>query len=239
MFGYKKGAFTGAYKDTPGLFEKADGGTVFLDEVGDISPYMQQALLRVIQEKEIQPIGGKPQKVDVRIISATNQDLVSHCESRDFRWDLYYRLAVAELEVPTLKERGPDEIKEMIHYFLKQKKKELKKQRMLKIDKDALQFLLNYPYPGNIRELENLVESLYVFCDERVTLSDIPARFSNIPAEESLHWKDAEKAHIKRVLKLKNGNQRQAWLALGYGSLNTLKKKIEEYGIEVRERYEV
>lgn len=232
MFGYKKGAFTGAYKDTPGLFEKADGGTVFLDEIGDISPYMQQALLRVIQEKEIQPIGGKPKKIDVRIISATNKDLIKMCEEETFRWDLYYRLAVAELELPTLLERGPGEIREMIHYFLKQKKKELKKERLLTIDKKALQFLKNYPYPGNIRELENLIESFYVFCDEQITIDDIPSRIQQIPEEESLHWKDAEKAHIKRVLQLKNGNQRQAWLALGYGSLNTLKKKIEEYGIK-------
>ncbi len=233
MFGYKKGSFTGADKDTPGLFEKADGGTIFLDEVGDISPYMQQALLRVIQEKEIQPIGGKTKKVDVRIISATNKDLVELCKEQKFRWDLYYRLAVAELELPTLQKRGPAEIKSMIEYFLKQKKKGLKKEKILKIDKKAQQFLLNYPYPGNIRELENLVESFYVFCDDTVTLADIPSRMQEVPEEQSLNWKDAEKAHIKRVLDLKNGNQRQTWLALGYGSLNTLKKKIEEYRIGV------
>ncbi len=231
MFGYKKGAFTGAEKDTPGLFEKANGGTIFLDEIGDISPYMQQALLRVIQEKEIQPVGDKTKKIDVRIISATNNDLIGLCNEQKFRWDLYYRLAVAELELPTMQQRGPDEIRTMIDYFLKQKKKGLKKEKILKVDKDAMHFLINYPYPGNIRELENLIESLYVFCDEKVTLADIPSRMQDVPEEQSLNWKDAEKAHIKRVLALKNSNQRQAWLALGYGSLNTLKKKIEEYRI--------
>ncbi|MFN6014206.1 MAG: RNA repair transcriptional activator RtcR family protein, partial [Flavobacteriales bacterium] len=102
LFGYKKGAFTGADKDTVGLFEQADEGTIFLDEIGDISPYMQQSLLRVLQEKEIMPVGGKAKKVDVRVIAATNQQLVQRCEEGKFRWDLYYRLSVVELDLPTL-----------------------------------------------------------------------------------------------------------------------------------------
>lgn len=233
LFGYKKGAFTGADKDTEGLFRQADGGTIFLDEIGDISSYMQQALLRVIQEKEIQPIGGKTQKVDVRIISATNKDLVKLCKEGKFRWDLYFRLVVAELEMPTLIERGPHEIEEMLNHFLKTKRKELRKPDIHKIGREAKQFLRNYTWPGNVRELENLVETLYVYCKDTVTPNDIPKRFKEIPEEASLLWKDAEKKHIEKVLKIKKGNQRQAQFALGYKAINTLRKKIKEYNIEV------
>jgi sigma54-dependent transcription regulator len=123
LFGYKKGAFTGADKDSQGLFELAEKGTIFLDEIGDISPYMQQVLLRALQEKEIMPLGGKAKKVDVRVIAATNQNLVKLCEEGKFRWDLYYRLSVVELDLPSLAERGKADIKGMIDHFLTQKKK--------------------------------------------------------------------------------------------------------------------
>ena len=233
LFGYTKGAFTGADKDKKGLFEIANGGTLFLDEIGDISPYMQQALLRAVQEKEIQPIGGNMKKINVRIIAATNKNLVEMCHEGKFRWDLYYRLAVAELELPQLLERGANETEEYIDFFLKRKQKELGKEKLLKPAKEVKQFLYNYPWPGNIRELENLVETLYVYCDEKVTVKDIPLRFKEIPDKESLLWEDVEKLHIEKVLKLKKGNQRQTQLAIGYGSINTLKSKIEEYGIDV------
>jgi len=235
LFGYRKGAFTGADKDTPGLFEIADGGTIFLDEIGDISPYMQQSLLRVLQEKEIQPIGGRSKKVNVRVISATNQNLTSLCKEGKFRWDLYYRLVVVELELPDLITRGVKEIEEMINYFLRVKKKELKKLAILKLSPEVKQFLVNYTWPGNVREMENLIETLYVLSDNEVSLADLPARFKDTFGEKSLKWEDAEKAHIEKVLKLKKGNQRQAWLALGYGSINTLRKKITEYDIHVPE----
>jgi len=235
LFGYRKGAFTGADKDTPGLFEMADGGTIFLDEIGDISPYMQQSLLRVLQEKEIQPVGGKSKKVNVRVISATNQNLTSLCKEGKFRWDLYYRLVVVELELPDLINRGGKEIEEMINYFLRVKKKELKKPAILKLSPEAKRFLINYTWPGNVREMENLIETLYVLNDNEVSLADLPARFKDTFGEKSLKWEDAEKAHIEKVLKLKKGNQRQAWLALGYGSINTLRKKITEYDIHVPE----
>lgn len=231
MFGYMKGSFTDAKEDTKGLFELADGGTIFLDEIGDVSLYMQQALLRVLQEKEITPIGGKPKKINVRIISATNKNLPQRCKEGLFRWDLYYRLAVTELELPSLQERSKKEIEELLEFFLKIKKKELKKGKMLKLNKEVKNIILNYPFPGNIRELENLVETFYVFCDGEVTCTDIPQRLLNIPEEISLKWKDVEKQHIERVLNLSKGNQRQAFLTLGYGSINTLKKKIKEYKI--------
>lgn len=235
LFGYKKGAFTGAEKDTPGLFEAANGGTIFLDEIGDISPYMQQSLLRVLQEKEIQPIGGVSKKVNVRVISATNQNLSNLCKEGKFRWDLYYRLVVVELELPDLLSRGSKEIEEMINYFLKTKKQELKKSAILKLSPVVKQFMINYSWPGNVREMENLIETLYVLNENEVSLSDLPSRFKSPSGEGSLKWEDVEKAHIEKVLKLKKGNQRQAWLALGYGSINTLRKKISEYNIYVPE----
>jgi transcriptional regulator with PAS, ATPase and Fis domain len=235
LFGYKKGSFTGADSDTKGLFEKANSGTIFLDEIGDISPYMQQALLRVIQEKEIQPLGGTSKKVDVRVISATNKDLTVMCRESKFRWDLYYRLVVTDLRLPDMLERGPTEIEEMISFFLKKKMAEMKKDRTLVISAEAKQFLLNYSWPGNVRELENLVESLYACCSGTIEPKDIPARFKKAAAEGSLRWEDAEKKHIEKVLRLKKGNQRQAWLALGYGSINTLRSRISEYGIKFDE----
>ncbi len=235
LFGYRKGSFTGADKDTQGLFEKSDGGTLFLDEIGDISPYMQQALLRVIQEKEIQPIGGEVKKTDVRIISATNKNLPDMCREQKFRWDLYYRLVVAELSLPGLTERGQADLDEMIRYFILKKQDEMKKDSPIILSAETRQFLHNYTWPGNVRELENLIESLYVYYTGTVRPEDIPARFHKAQAEESLLWKDVEKKHIEKVLKLKKGNQRQAWLALGYGSLNTFRSKIESYSINIEQ----
>jgi len=233
LFGYKKGAFTGAYETTTGLFEEADGGTVFLDEIGDISPMLQQTLLRVLQEKEIQPLQMKPKKVNVRVIAATNKNLPLLCKEGRFRWDLYYRLAIAELELPDLQDRGVKEISQMIDFFLDLKMKELKKGIILKLKTSVKQFLLSYSWPGNIRELENLIETLYVYCDNEADMDSLPARFKEVPKGKSLRWEDAEKEHIEFVLKLKKGNQRQAWQALGYGSINTLRKKIKGYNIEL------
>jgi transcriptional regulator with PAS, ATPase and Fis domain len=164
LFGYKKGAFTGADKDTSGLFEQAHEGIIFLDEIGDISPYMQQSLLRVLQEKEIMPLGGKAKKVDVRVIAATNQNLPKLCEEGKFRWDLYYRLSVVELDLPTLLERGKTDLKQLMEHFLSTKKKELHRPKKLVLDKEAQEILLNYTYPGNVRELENVVQRAVVLC---------------------------------------------------------------------------
>ncbi len=235
LFGYKKGAFTGAEKDTIGILEEAKGGTVFLDEIGDISPYMQQSLLRVIQNNEINPIGGKPKKINVRFITATNKNLEEFCKKGKFRWDVYYRLNVAEIELPPLLERGKKEIKELIQFFIKKKKKELKKSGQLTISKEAMDVLLHYTYPGNVRELENIIESLYVFHEDEITEQDLPGKVKHVPEEKSLLWKDLEKAHIKKVLQLFNGNQKQTKEAIGYGSINTLKSKLEEYGINAEE----
>jgi transcriptional regulator with PAS, ATPase and Fis domain len=232
LFGHKKGAFTGADKDALGLFEEADGGTILLDEIGDISSYMQQSLLRVIQNKEIQPIGGKSKKVDVRIISATNKDLKRLCSEEKFRWDLYYRLSVTDLELPSLRELGQDEKKEMIKHFIKLKQKQLRRPDKIVLRPQTLSAILAYPFPGNIREMENLIESLYVFNEKDVDIGDLPKKLKLVEPLFSFKWQDAEKLHIEKVLKHFKGNKRQACKALGYGSQNTLMKKVKEYEIE-------
>lgn len=231
LFGFKKGSFTGAEKDTDGLFKQAEGGTIFLDEIGDISPYMQQSLLRVLQEKEITPIGGKSIKIDIRIIAATHRDLAELCATEKFRWDLYYRLNVVELELPALRERTIQERKQMLDYFLKKKKVEMRRSKQLKLSKEVESLLLGYQFSGNVREMENLIDSLYVFSDELVQLSDLPKRFLEVKNETSLNWQINEKQLIEKALKTFNNNQNKANNALGYGSINTLRKKIKDYEI--------
>ncbi len=230
LFGHKKGMFTGADKDSTGIFEQADGGTVFLDEIGDISPQMQQTLLRVLQEREILPIGSEPKKVDVRVVAATNAPLEQMCKEGRFRWDLYYRLAVAELELPNLCDRGLAEVKLYLDHFIKVKRAEFDKQKELRFTKEALAAVLNYTFPGNVRELENMVESLYVFCDEEVNYNDLPKRLRLIDSDRSLLMKDAEKEHILKVYKLRNKNITHAATTLGIAK-NTLKDKLRRYGV--------
>jgi DNA-binding NtrC family response regulator len=232
LFGHRKGAFTGADSSFKGCFEQADGGTVFLDEIGDISPYMQQALLRVLQEKEIQPLGDKARKVNVRVLAATHRDLPKLCEEGKFRWDLYYRLNVADLRIPSLVNRGKEEIGALLDHFLKKQAKVFGRPRPLKVSKAVREQLFLYPFPGNVRELENMVSAWYVFCDEEVKESDLPARITTPAPTESLLWRDAEKVLIQKVLTLTNGNQSKAKDLLGYGSINTFKGKLKSYGLE-------
>lgn len=157
LFGYMKGAFTGAYADKPGLFEVAHGGTVFLDEIGELSPFLQVKLLRVVQEKTFRRIGGaRDISVDVRIISATNRNLEELVKSGDFREDLFYRLNVIPVEVPPLRERKED-IPLLVDYFIEKYSREYKKE-IKKISPYAMGLLTQYPFPGNVRELENIIE---------------------------------------------------------------------------------
>jgi DNA-binding NtrC family response regulator len=231
LFGYKKGAFTGADKDTTGLFEQAHEGIIFLDEIGDISPYMQQSLLRVLQEKEIMPLGGKAKKVDVRVLAATNQNLPKLCEEGKFRWDLYYRLSVVELDLPTLHARGKTDLKLLMDHFITAKKKELHRPKKLVFDKSALEIMLNYTYPGNVRELENIISRLYVFNEERITLDVLPKRLKQAPENQPMNMDFVEKQHILKVLNHYNGNITQTAKAIGW-VVNTLKAKMKRYGIE-------
>jgi DNA-binding NtrC family response regulator len=232
LFGYKKGTFTGADKDTIGLFEQAHEGIIFLDEIGDISPYMQQSLLRVLQEKEIMPLGGKAKKVDVRVLAATNQNLPKLCEEGKFRWDLYYRLSVVELDLPTLHARGKTDLKLLMDHFITAKKKELHRPKKLVFDKSALEIMLNYTYPGNVRELENIISRLYVFNEERITLDVLPKRLKQAPENQPMNMDFVEKQHILKVLHHYNGNITQTAKAIGW-VVNTLKTKMKKYGISV------
>ena len=163
LFGYEKGAFTGAVTSKPGRFEMADGGTLFLDEIGDISPSMQIKLLRVLQEKEFERVGGtKTIRVDVRLIAATNRDLEKAIYEKQFREDLYYRLNVVPVFLPALRERKED-IPLLVAHFLK--KTNLEHDKKVKYVSDAaMEYLMNYAWPGNIRELENAIERAVVLC---------------------------------------------------------------------------
>ncbi|HEY4196506.1 MAG TPA: sigma 54-interacting transcriptional regulator [Mucilaginibacter sp.] len=232
LFGYKKGAYTGADKEDKGLFQSAAGGSIFLDEIGDISPYMQQSLLRVLQAEEILPLGfHKPVKTDVRIIAATNKDLPELCRQGRFRWDLYYRLTVTELNLPNLQQRQPDEKLALLDFFLRTKKLKLRKARQLSLSKEAKVAIALYPFPGNIREMENLVEQLYVFHDSTVALTDLPERLIRPAGEASLQWTDVEKELISKVMTLCKGNKNLACKTIGYASVNTLNTKMRQYGL--------
>lgn len=157
LFGYMKGSFSGAYADKPGLFEVAHGGTVFLDEIGELPPFLQVKLLRVVQEKTFLRIGGAREiTVDVRIISATNQDLVARVREKKFREDLFYRLNVIPLRIPPLRERKED-IPLLVDHFIRKYAREFGKE-VRKISPFALDLLAGYPFPGNVRELENIIE---------------------------------------------------------------------------------
>lgn len=177
LFGHEKGAFTGAIRTRIGRFELAHSGTIFLDEIGDMSPALQVKLLRVIQEKEFERIGGvKTLSVDVRIIAATNQDLEKAVAEKKFREDLFYRINVIPILLPPLRERGPD-IAILANHFLRKFNK-LKKKNISRINTEALQYFIAYPWPGNVRELENLMEMLVVMkdTDKEVDVGDLPPK---------------------------------------------------------------
>jgi transcriptional regulator with PAS, ATPase and Fis domain len=229
LFGYKKGAFTGAEKDTIGLFEQANKGTIFLDEIGDISPYMQQSLLRVLQEKKVTPIGGGKQiEIDVRVIAATNRNLVDMCKEGKFRWDLFYRLAVVDLHLPALRNYPAKEVKQLINSFLKSIAVDLKKDNILKPDKEAMEAMVEYAYPGNIREMQNIISRLYVFKEGEIGVKDLPSFMFGHSRLKSWKLEELEKQHITTALNTFEGNQRQTAKALGI-TVNTLKAKIVKY----------
>jgi transcriptional regulator with PAS, ATPase and Fis domain len=235
LFGHDKGAFTGADKNRTGIFEQAKGGTVFLDEIGDISGFMQQSLLRVLQEKKIQKVGGagKDIMVSVRIVAATNKNLLQKVTDGTFREDLYYRLAVNELEMPSLKDWPRNEKSKLIEFLINKKSKELKMKPIV-LSTEAEQQLLRYLFPGNIRELENMIAGLYPFRTENpIGISDLPKKMHG-SALNSLNWEDVEAEHIKKVLKITGGNQNAACKEIGI-SINTLKDRLEKYDIKVND----
>jgi len=217
LFGYTKGAFTGAVHNRKGLFEEAHGGTLFLDEIGTIQPPVQIKLLRVLQEREIARIGNNDRiKVDVRVIAATNEDLEAKMKRGEFREDLFFRLHVFPIFLPDLKAR-PEDIPLLAYYFLDRYSVENNK-NVKSISKEALKALLEYPWPGNVRELENVIERAVILADqEYVTLDDLPANLREKSAglikmglKERKSLEDVKKEYILEVLRMVGGNKQRA-----------------------------
>ncbi len=234
LFGHVKGAFTGAIKDKTGRFQLADGGSIFLDETGDISPALQVRLLRVLQEKEFERVGdSKPVKVDVRIIAATNKNLMEKVKRGEFREDLYYRLKVVEINLPPLRERKED-IPLLIKHFIKKFNKKFGKD-ICDVSRDVRKIFLDYNWPGNIRELEHAMEHSFVLCrDSLITTEDLPADLKNYKNNETTKYdvlKD-EKENILNALEKTAWNKAKAARLLGI-SRRTIYRKIEEYNISL------
>lgn len=238
LFGHEKGAFTGAVKSKKGRFELANGGTIFLDEIGEVSQSMQTKLLRVIQEREFERVGGVSTiKVDVRIISATNKNLEKELLNNNFREDLYYRLNVIPVLVPSLRERKAD-IPLLVNYFLEKSAK--KNQADIKsISEEGIKILMDYAWPGNIRELENLIERLSVISDQNEISSDfiwfhlnpklhLTSNFDNLPLEEALYA--FEKKMIINAMDKAKGVKNKAAKLLKINT-STLYYKLEKFDL--------
>ena len=239
LFGHKKGSFTGATTDKEGLLKVAEGGTVFLDEVSEIPIQLQVKLLRALEQREITPVGmTEPIKIDVRIIAATNRDLRKEVENGKFRDDLYYRLNVVEIDLPSLKERT-DDIPILAQHFLDAFKKQMSKP-IQGFANEAMRALLQYQWKGEVRELENVVERAVIFCDgDFIGLEHLPEYMrptGNIPSISSSHGtlKDTirsfERQFIQQTLSACGQNKETAAKVLGV-SLSSLYRKIEELQI--------
>jgi DNA-binding NtrC family response regulator len=235
LFGHEAGAFTGATKQRAGKFERADGGTLFLDEVGDMAPSMQAKLLRVLQERELERVGGSETiKIDVRVVAATNRDLKKAAELGEFRADLYDRLNVLPLELPPLRSRRGD-IPELVRHFLEIARRENARPG-LTLDEGALAALSSYPFPGNVRELRNLVERLVILSpDDRVTRADVETTLGGAAAKRDrglyrtgvpfrVLSEDAERLIIEEALAEHGGQMAATARALGLERSHLYKK---------------
>lgn len=239
LFGHERGAFTGANTSRAGLFEAANGGTLFLDEISETKTSFQVNLLRAVQEQQIRRIGSNKQvQVDVRILAATNRDLGTLIRSGGFREDLYYRLSVVTIQLPTLEER-PEDIPLLAHHFLKASNQRNK--RKVQITDEALALLTHLPWPGNVRELENLVERLAIFCvSGEIGIADIErerksgSSLTQDAASEkpATTLEEVERQHILRVLRETKGNKSKAARALGI-ERKTLYEKARRMGIDL------
>lgn len=237
IFGHKAGAFTGALKDKKGLFEEANHGTIFLDEIGEMAYGLQAKLLRVLETGEYIKVGDtKPTKIDVRIVSATNRNLKEEIANSNFREDLYFRLSVFHLHLPPLRERRED-IPELAAAFLKFFAAKMGKQ-VKGFAADCQAWMQSYAWPGNVRELRNVIERALIICDDYITLDDMPLDFRSSALSGSaadgddFELAEAEHRHIQRVLQYTKGNKAEAARLLKIG-LTTLYRKIEEYGINI------
>jgi len=230
LFGHERGAFTGATALRKGRFELADGGTLFLDEIGDVSPAIQVKLLRVLQEKQFERVGGtRTLTVDVRIVSATNRDLRAAVAEGRFREDLYYRLSVFPIELPPLKERG-DAILPLAEYFAAKFGAAFGK-RVPSLSEDAKSALVSYGWPGNIRELQNVIERAVILSAGTIEASqlNLDSEPDRRGAAEGL-LKSSERELIRKTLEESGGNRRKAAEVLGI-SLRTLQYRIKEFGL--------
>jgi len=245
LFGYEKGAFTGANKSKEGLFQAATSGTIFLDEIGELPMEMQAKLLRVLQEKEVRPVGSNQKvKVDVRVIAATNRDLETGYKEGKFRKDLYFRLNVVTLHIPALRERKSD-IPTLVHYFLDK----FAPGRMITISPAAMDCMLQYDWPGNVRELENVVErAVALGSQEILEIHDLPPAVhansdhqmpverdpdESKPLASGTDLEELERVTIQRVFEQVNGDKVLAGRMLGI-SRATLYRKLKRYNIALR-----
>jgi two-component system, NtrC family, response regulator AtoC len=240
LFGYEKGAFTGALKSKTGLFQSANGGTIFLDEIGELPLELQAKLLRVLQEKEIRPVGSNHRvKVDVRVIAASNRDLESEYHKGTFRKDLYFRLNVVTVHLPALRERRSD-IPMLAHWFLDR----YAPGSSIQATSAAMKCLLQYDWPGNVRELENCIERAIALGDRsKIDISDLPLNIASPPQEvatatssggpSSTDLADIERATIQRVFEQVKGDKALAGRMLGI-SRATLYRKLKRYNIGIR-----
>jgi transcriptional regulator with PAS, ATPase and Fis domain len=245
LFGYEKGAFTGALRSKQGLLQSADTGTIFLDEVGELPLEMQAKILRFLQEKEVRPVGSNQKvKVDVRIMAATNRDLETEYKKGTFRKDLYFRLNVVTIHLPPLRERRSD-IPILANWFLER----LAPGRDASVSGAAMKALLAYDWPGNVRELENCLERAVALGDQRlIDLGDLPPSIARSEAPEkaarfemsasadptTTDLEDIERATIQRVFVQVNGDKALAGKMLGI-SRATLYRKLKRYNIGLRE----
>lgn len=228
LFGYIKGAFTGADQNRNGFFQAASGGTLFLDEIGNACLDVQAKLLRALQEKEITKVGSRTsEKVDLRVVAATNMDLSEEIKKKSFREDLYYRLTVVEIKVPPLRERKSD-IPLFVDQFLQKYGMEYR-DRLLRMDSEALKILERYSWPGNIRELENVVQRAVIMAEGPIGVKDLPDFLKyeiEFPEEELMPLRDMERQYIKRVLLYAEGNKTKAAKILKI-SRKTLRDKLD------------
>lgn len=247
LFGHEKGSFTGAISSKPGRFVLADGGTIFLDEIGEMSPHLQVKLLRVLQDMEVEPVGGvKSKSVNVRVVAATNVNLLEKVKEGKFREDLFYRLQVVPVRVPSLRERGGDAL--ILARFFARRAAERYHRRVLVLSEEVEDIFQRYSWPGNVRELENLMERLSILVDrDAVYLDDLPehilsavnrpdaaASYAVLP-EEGIDFnavvEDFENSLIIQALERTNGNKKAAARLLNLNR-TTLVEKIKKKGID-------
>jgi transcriptional regulator with PAS, ATPase and Fis domain len=236
LFGHKAGAFTGAAKDKKGLFEEANGGTIFLDEMGELDLELQAKLLRVLELQQFLKVGDtKPTQVNVRILAATNRDLQAEVESNHFRSDLFYRLSVFQIVLPALRERKKD-IPLLAGHFVQYFAAKVKKQ-VTGMSSGFIEKLEAYSWPGNIRELKNVIERAVILCDEQeldanlLPYDILHIQLSRPNTLSAFDLSSVEKLHIQRVLNHCHGNRTEAARLLSIG-VATLYRKLKEYGLD-------